>query len=447
MTQTNLDNCVCGHCSIIMISPLQALPSVLQVCCYSPQLKNDLHREMAEVLTRFPLLYCEAQTVYVQAQAANLLLLRGVVPVFYNRVQTKVPIRITYPPTYPSAAPSLHVESTAEVIINQNNSAVGPDGAVSLKTLQKWKKKHATVEIIEEAKKSFEKKLPVIGRQAVVTVQKVEAQAPVKQSGILGFISSSLNSFENSVHEYLGNRPATGEANPRFASPYTPVPAAGNPAPLRQTEKAPDAYSSFFGKPQPGPSVAPPSVNIPSPIPASSAYPQLPVVNPPPSAILKKPDPNAAKQVYLQRIKELKQEITSLTSEKATLLDRSQKIAIEVSEFKCEMEESRGKKEIIRASLMNTIEWIGMCREANVQSYEVSEEELVEYRNVAAKRVLEIMAEERAMEAVVGAVVDGMSKNVISAKDTVGVLRQIYLEMFMKARMKDKMMRISQEER
>lgn len=438
----------------------QVIIAALNPSSYSSIQKQNLHSELLNVLNHYPTLTAACQP-YSANQ--NLTQLVGVLPVFIKRVKYNIPVKLVYPLQYPNDPPIFTVEPTQTMILNLNNKNVSQDGKFKLNVLKKWKKKQATLEVLEEAKKEFEKNTPVLSNGNVAHVQSYPqvngggASQPVYQSisqykqpepekksgGIIstafGFLSSAINSVENSIKGTKTEPSKVSSSNSQNAnpSPYNSVnqppnpshPAPSNPPPYNSSNASHHAPSN----PQP---------YNPVPITTSShtlavppvAYSQI--VHP-----KKVPELYILKNVYVQRMKELKEELLLLHTEGEKLKKNKKELDKKFEDFSTEIQGVESKKILLQASIKNTEEWIEI---ANNQSSEICEDELVEYKNNYAKEFIKLNAKEKAVESTAACLVDAMNKGVVPYKESIAALKGIYSEVFLTARLKEKALQLSQ---
>ena len=63
---------------------------------------------------------------------------------------------------------------------------------------------------------------------------------------------------------------------------------------------------------------------------------------------------------------------------------------------------------------------------------------MLEYRNNEAKEYLKLYSEEKALEATIQVITDAINKSVIPAKDGIQSIKQLAINFFMTARLKEK---------
>lgn len=68
--------------------------------------------------------------VYNNGTMAKLMSLSGTIPIYYNRVQYNIPVRIWVPQTYPQAAPICYVTPTKDMRIKRGHPNVDESGTV-----------------------------------------------------------------------------------------------------------------------------------------------------------------------------------------------------------------------------------------------------------------------------------------------------------------------------
>ena len=83
----------------------------------------------------------------------------------------------------------------------------------------------------------------------------------------------------------------------------------------------------------------------------------------------------------------------------------------------------------------------GACNNGNFT--DISEEDLIEYRNIAAKEFLKISSQEKTLEAVIQALTDAINKSIIPAKESLSTIKQLTSDLFMTARLKEKAEKIA----
>lgn len=440
-----------------MINLTPIIANALTQCSYSPALKQMLHQEVAKVIQANLHLQIELAQSIEQNSHFIKLQLRGVLLIFFKKVQYRIPVRIIYPPTYPNSPPDFYVDPTQEMMINQNCENIKPDGTVNIKMIKNWKKKYTSFELIEEAKKSFSKKIPVYRRDNVITMKSYPEQSqpqpqpyphqhpPPQQSGILNsaanFISDTSSAISRSIAPSSLNSLKPQEAmaqnnpsgtNPRYAQYIEPLPQSIS---ISQGANHPAGYPNISSNP-------PQSSG--SGIKSQSFFPQISNYSNP-----QKPDSGAkvnnqhidqklVKEIYLKQIEDLKKEIKMLKIEEEILNKNKPIIDKNLHNFNENLEKDKSKAEILRACVKNTNDWLAENSHNQPDIDTLDEQELLEYRNPSAKSYLLLLSEEKSKEATSQALIGAMNKNVIPAKESIHALKQIFIEIFMTTRLKEK---------
>ena len=419
----------------------QAIIASLNPSSYTPVQKQSLHNELCTILQHYPSLTVTCQSYAINNSNLNLTQIVGVLPVFIKKVKYNIPIKLIYPQQYPTVAPIFFVTPTQSMILNLNNKNVSPDGKFSLNILNKWKKKPGTLEVFEEAKKEFEKNSPVLSSNNIVHVQAYppgngsSANMPIYQSvaefkqpepqksstsgsgGIIGsafgILSSAISSVENSIK-------GTSKSDPKKVVPSNPQPnhfQPSNPVPSGSHSNLPQSYSTV-------------------------TYPAAATLSVPNNSQPKRhPELYILKNAYILRMKDLKEELLLLHTEGVNLKKNGKELENKFSVFSIEISGMESKKILLGASIKNTEEWIDSA--LNQHGNDVGEEDLVEYRNEYAKEFIKMSAKEKAIEATASSLLDAMNKGIVSFRESTPVLKSIYSQAFITARLKEKALTLS----
>ena len=333
-----------------------------------------------------------------------ILELIGTIPVPYAGVIYQIPIKIEIPVDYPNYPPLLIVTPRSDMIIKASEY-VREDGTFMLKILREKNPRYTLQYLIEEAKKCFSWKMPV---------------------------------FKRTKNPPPSNPPS----NPPQAYQSMDYHPSGYPLPKysQATSYPPGSYGQSPNN-YPNPSSNPPTQNH-----LDSDFSSLPMgsyVNPQESVekINQNLDLMNIRAIYEQTLKELTEEIKLLTNESEGISKKSIEIEETVRNFREEIEKGVGTKEVLRASIENTREWIDACNNGNFS--DLAEGELVEYRNNAAKESMILHSEEKSIEATIQAITDSMNKSVTPAKDAIIHIKQLATSLFMMSRLKEKAERIA----
>lgn len=359
------------------------LNQVLTQCQYDQPTKNYLYQEQMHLLQIYQLSH-KAVNAKLSIGSFIILEANGTIPVFFNNNTYNIPIKIHYLPGYPKSAPVLLLNPSADMIIKPSEF-VNADGIATLEIMRQWNPRLTTVQMLEEAKKAFSVKMPLYKRQ--------KNPAELQQS-------ASYNSLP---------RP-----DPRVSGPASVYP---NPDPYFNLSRAPtEVFDPRYA------SVNPSNLQkIPEPA-------RKPEITP---ETLK-----TVKEKYIERVKELNSEIAVLKNEAGVLQNNKKTIDLAVDNFKREVQNGQNKKDLLEASIKNTEEWLANC--CNSATLDVSERELLEYRSEDVKAYLDLYSQEKTMESITIAVVDSINKSVIPAKDGLMSLKQLYIDLFLLMRLKEK---------
>lgn len=447
----------------------QMIIASLNPSSYTTTQKQNLHRELLSVLNHYPSLTVSCQSYSINHANQILTQLVGVLPVFIKKVKYNIPVKLVYPLQYPIDPPIFTVEPTQTMILNLNNKKISQDGKVELSVLRKWKKKQASMEILEEAKSEFEKNTPVLSNSSVAHVQSYpqgngssmnppiyqsisqykQPEPEKKSSGIINsafnFFSSALNSVENSIKSTKIEPTKVPPANSQNTNPPQNNSLAhsqyNSANPPQNNSLAHSQYNSGTHYN----SSNPPQFNpIPVPNAKSShnlAVPPKDLPIPQSSQPKNVPELYVVKNLYVQRMKELKEELLLLHTEGENLKKNKKELEKKFEVFSTEIQGIESKRILLQASIKNTEEWIDFA--AN-QNSEVGEDELVEYKNNYAKEYIKLNAKEKTVESTVTCLVDAMNKGVVPYKESIATLKSLYSDVFITARLKEKALQLSQ---
>lgn len=442
-----------------MINLTPIITNALAQCSYSPELKQILHQEVVKVIQANQCLQIETPQFMGQNSYSIKLQLRGVLPIFFQKVQYRIPVRMIYPPSYPNSPPDFYVDPPQEMVINQSNENIKPDGKVEIKFIKNWKKKNTSFELIEEVKKSFSAVIPVYSRANVITVQNYPEQAqpkpqpPLKHSGFfnsaLSFISDSASAISRSIAPSSSNSSKPQEdvaknnpngTNARLGQNLDPLshsmPAskiAGNHAAYPNISSNPPQSSNLVNKSQ-------------------TFFPQMPNYYIPQKLDLESNqnkvnnqniDQKLVQEIYLKQIEELKKEIDTLKIENEMLTKNKGIIDKDLQNFSENIAKDKGKIELLRVCVKNTKDWLVTNSHNHTDIDTLDEQDLLEYRNPSSKSYLLLLSEEKSKEATSQALIEAMSKNIIPAKVAIQALKQVYIEIFMTSRLKEKALSLS----
>lgn len=402
------------------------------------------------------------------------------ISVFFKKVKYNIPVVLVYPQGYPNDPPSLYVIPTQTMVLNLNNKSVSQDGKIALQVLKKWKKKPASLEILEEARKLFEKNSPLFSTTGVVQLQSYPSQnsqvtnsnptiVPTS-SGLINSafsaLSSILSSGSSSNQSSMGNNHLNQNISPNSYPIINSVDPNNGPPKSAQGPQPVHPIHSTYPAPSPLPrhSALPAhhsSPQQPNYITSSSALPltavplssssssqsQTPPIYPNPSLPDQSPPTKPQVQIsqiklhYLNRLKHLQDEIKILSQEKEGLIRNKTIIDEDLMNYSGQLNQIYIKKNLIKASIENTEEWLQQVKSSN--NLKLEENDLVEYRNEYAKEFLMFSAKEKSLENVVMVIIDSMNKKLVSFKDGITTAKAIFSEIFIVARMKEKVLSLS----
>ena len=389
---------------IKMTSSNSLLHNAIAQCHYDQRRKNTISQEVTSLLLTTPTLTPQSTKIMVNNTLYYILELIGTIPVPYAGVIYQIPIKIEIPVDYPNYPPLLIVTPRSDMIIKASEY-VREDGTFMLKILREKNPRYTLQYLIEEAKKCFSWKMPV---------------------------------FKRTKNPPPSNPPS----NPPQAYQSMDYHPSGYPLPKysQATSYPPGSYGQSPNN-YPNPSSNPPTQNH-----LDSDFSSLPMgsyVNPQESVekINQNLDLMNIRAIYEQTLKELTEEIKLLTNESEGISKKSIEIEETVRNFREEIEKGVGTKEVLRASIENTREWIDACNNGNFS--DLAEGELVEYRNNAAKESMILHSEEKSIEATIQAITDSMNKSVTPAKDAIIHIKQLATSLFMTSRLKEKAERIA----
>jgi hypothetical protein len=395
------------------------LNNALAQCHYDQQTKQYIFQEQMQLHNYYNTLHVHPISFVTKTATYIIIENRGTIPVSYQNNTYHIPIKLQYPVGYPNFPPLMIVDPVADMMIKPSEF-VAEDGRTTLEIQRRWGRGCLTMHLLDEARKAFAVKMPVFRRP--------KQQAPPGPSPYPG--------------QQQGYPPAPYPGAYPQSSTFAPRPqqSAGYPSPNGPPQSA--GYP-----PQRGSQPPPHSAGYPSPL-RESPNDQLIRASsnndinsaPPPQKTV---DFKLLTEKYKQITTDLTEEIRVLTAEKESLEQKASGASQALREFAEEMQGAGVKKELLSASIKNTQEWIENANCGNV--LDVTEGELVEFRNQAAKEFLELSSEERAKDAAVQAVVEGMNKGVVPAKDTIGIVKNMYTEMFLTARLKEKAERTAKQ--
>ena len=180
---------------------------------------------------------------------------------------------------------------------------------------------------------------------------------------------------------------------------------------------------------------------------SSSSQSQTPPIYPNPSLPNQSPPTKPQVQIsqiklhYLNRLKHLQDEIKILSQEKEGLIRNKTIIDEDLMNYSGQLNQIYIKKNLIKASIENTEEWLQQVKSSN--NLKLEENDLVEYRNEYAKEFLMFSAKEKSLENVVMVIIDSMNKKLVSFKDGITTAKAIFSEIFIVARMKEKVLSLS----
>lgn len=463
-----------------------AITAALNPASYPQQVKSVLHVEFSQMMTRYASLTVRCYSHNLNRTNVNLVQVEGVISVFYKKVKYNIPITMLYPQRYPNEAPTFYVIPTQTMMLNLNNKSVSQDGKISLQVLNRWKNKPATLDILEEARKLFEKDIPLFSTTGVVQVQSFPPQqngqvsnppaspAP-SSSGLikstLSAISSIFSSGSSSNQSSAGiNQNSSKSSVNSSSNSNAVVPVNSPPQPAPGSQPVHPIYSNPSSQAISSPntnlsshsiySTTPTSTSTstlassPTPVPACSMFPLLlsssqssqPLQsNPllPSQSSSNKPEANISKikLIYLNRLKELKDEVLILEKEKEGLIRNREVIDEDLMSYSGQLNQIDMKKKLMKASIENTEEWIEQVK--TTENVKLDEDDIVEYRNEFAKEFLKSSAKEKALESLVMVIIDCMNKKQVSFKEGIPKVKALYADLFIASRMKDKVLSLS----
>lgn len=388
----------------------QNLQQVLARCHYDQNTKNYLYNEQMHILHNYQMSY-KPVSAKLPSGSFTILEVFGTIPVPFKGNTYNIPIKIHYLPGYPSGPPVLIVNPSPEMMIKTSEN-VRQDGKANFRILNEWTRNYNTLMVLDEAKRIFSADMPVFKKP----------KNPMPQ-GASGY--SSVQPRPSSSHP--GSNPNNGVGAPNLSQPgyqsVQPNPVSSYPPVVPGYSTLATGYSSVPTTQNPGYVAQPES--------------RVPVQNPiPPPNNSKSIDLEKIKKVYKLTIDSLSSEISVLKTESQTLSSNSSLITASLDSFKSEIQSCESKLDLIKANIKNTEDWISLSSSSNLS--EINYEDLIEFRNNEAKFYLELTSQERSLESTIQVIIEGLQKSIIPAKESLLLLKQLYIDLFLITRLKEK---------
>ena len=362
----------------------------------------------------------------------------GTIPVQYRGNTYNIPIKLHYLPGYPSGPPVFIVNPSPDMMIKKSQH-VQEDGKANFNILNAWARNYSTIMVLEEAKRIFSVEMPVFKRPKdplpntspgnAGSIQGIQGD-PRLTGGYppAGSIYNSANPMQNG-YSSVQPRPVTsypGQVYPNDINGPAPIQPSYTSIQPRQVSSYPIAQSVY---PPAGPGYPAASQN---PNPGQAVHP-VPASKP--------ADLTKIKKIYKSTIDSLSSEISVLKTESQSLSSNSSSISTSLNNFKSEISFGQSKLELIKANIKNTEDWITSSSSFNLQN--LNHEDLIEFRNNEAKHFLDLSSQERSLESTILVIIEGIQKSVIPAKESLLHLKQLYTDLFLLTRLKEKVQKLS----
>ena len=482
----------------------QNLQQVLAECHYDQNTKKYLYNEQMHILQVYQMSF-KPVLAKLPSGSFKILEVLGTIPVNFKGNTYNIPIKLHYLPGYPACPPVLIVNPSPEMMIRASQY-VQQDGKANFAILNEWSRNYNTLMVLDEAKRIFSAEMPVFkkpknpmpdsspgnfgvingvqpdprfsaGNKPNSVNQVLNGYSSVQPKPISTYPGSNLtNSASNpslpqsgyqsiqprQVTSYPGSNLNSGPSNPSLPQPgyqsiqprqvssypnsnlnsgpsYSSLPQSGyQSVQPRQVSSYPPAMPGYSAQ----------SPGYSSVLPAqSSGYvtqPDMRVLvqnSIPPPNITKSINYEKIKKVYKSTIDSLSTEISVLKTESETLSSNSFLITTSLNSFKSEIQSGQSKLDIIKANIKNTEDWIALSSSSNLT--EINYEGLIEFRNNEAKYYLELSCQERSLESTIQVIIEGIQKSTIPAKESLLLLKQLYIDLFILTRLKEKTKKLS----
>ena len=429
-----------------MSSGNQNLQQALTQCHYDQNTKNYLYNEQMHILQTYQMTF---KPVPAKLTSGNFTILEvcGTIPVLYKGSTYNIPVKLHYLPGYPSGPPVFIVNPSPDMMIRESRH-VQKDGKANFSILNAWARNYNTIMIFEEAKRIFSVEMPVFKRPkdpmpnsspaSAGSIQGIQGD-PRFTGGYppTGSIYTSVNPIPNgySSVQPVGVSPYPGQVYNNDANGPSRVQPGYQSVQARPVTSYPMA-PSVYPSPAPGYSTVPQNPNSGYPI-----RPDSQLLDPAPPPATKPKDTTKIKKIYKSAIDSLASEISVLKTESQSLASNHSSISTSLNNFKSEVEFGQSKLELIKANIKNTEDWISSSSSTNIK--ELNYEDLIEFRNSEAKHFLELSSQERSLESTILVIVEGIQKSLIPAKESLLHLKQLYTDLFLLARLKEKTHKLS----
>ena len=132
------------------MTTMNLLPQLEQVCAglsgvYGSNMTR-VRQDCLDLVRECPSLHPHRDSiVHNNGTESTLIVLRGTVPIYYQRNRYNIPVDVWVPALYPQAAPLTYVTPTSTMIVAPNHRHCDREGKVYLPYLHQWNPQHSNL--------------------------------------------------------------------------------------------------------------------------------------------------------------------------------------------------------------------------------------------------------------------------------------------------------------
>eukprot|EP00002_Diphylleia_rotans_P011516 TRINITY_DN2274_c0_g1_i4.p1 TRINITY_DN2274_c0_g1~~TRINITY_DN2274_c0_g1_i4.p1 ORF type:complete len:475 (-),score=83.69 TRINITY_DN2274_c0_g1_i4:316-1740(-) len=196
---------------------------------------NEFRAQVDPVQQHFPGLFPDATVYYAKQnpRPQNIVSLTGVVPISNKGKTYYIPVEIYLPETFPRAPPVLYLRPTPDMMYNEKNKMIQPDGQFTCPELENWNSSSNLVLLIQRVCAYFTELTPLVSKPAQKPPgpQQPYGQPPQQNMYPQGGYPPPQGPYGGPGPNPYG---PTGQPNPAMAGAYgsghyQPAPYSGHP--------------------------------------------------------------------------------------------------------------------------------------------------------------------------------------------------------------------------
>mmetsp|Transcript_22002 Transcript_22002/g.56303 ORF Transcript_22002/g.56303 Transcript_22002/m.56303 type:complete len:456 (+) Transcript_22002:91-1458(+) len=370
--------------------------------------KDRLRRDVADLLRSCGTLLPQSGSFSGSDRKVTLFYLYGTLPISYKGASYNIPVTIYFDPPYPKGPPRCFVTPTGTMAVSKSHDNVDQGGMVYMPCLAQWNARSSLTEMITTMSSIFCEKPPVYS-----TDSRPSGSPQAGLAGAVGAMSGVLSGFFSSPAEASPARPAAaGYRQP--VHPVQPVqPVVAQPA---------LGYHGAHGHHAGGGGYTPAAM----PVVAAHVIATPAHAGPSKAALVEQID-TAVKDRWLFVVEPLVDEANAEIDKRRELNERLRQVEEQLDQLKAE--EARCQDQVRQLDALEPE--LRAFVAANEGKEAANPDEIREQLDANSRQVLDLLAEELALDELLVAIDDLLANGKISIEDFMREVRDVSRKRFL----------------